>query len=103
MAELRRLRRVAVGRSTKHKITTKTKMVLTEILQFGYEVFVDAVYEQPQQSNGAVRKIRQRRKSGVPPRYNPELQFDKLLKEAKQATFNIFDNEIGFGDLDFDL
>jgi len=78
-------------------------MVLAEIFKFGYEVFEDAAIEHPCVSNGATRKIRQRRKAGIPARYTPEMQFDKFIKEAKKADFNIFDNEIDLSALDFDL
>jgi hypothetical protein len=79
----------------KSKTTRKTRMVLAEIFKFGYEVVEDAAIEHPCVSNGATRKIRQRRKAGIPARYTPEMQFKKLLKEAKTAAFNIFENEAG--------
>jgi hypothetical protein len=60
-------------------------MVLTEIQTHGYEVFLDAVDEQPRQTNGAIRMIRLRRRSGAPARYTPEMQFTKFIKEAKEG------------------
>jgi hypothetical protein len=77
----------------KSKTIRKTRMVLAEIFKFGYEVFEDAAIEHPCVSNGATRKIRQRRKAGIPARYTPETQFKKLLKEAKNAAFDIFEPE----------
>jgi hypothetical protein len=59
----------------KSKTIRKTRMVLAEIFKFGYEVFEDAAIEHPCVSNGATRKIRQRRKAGIPARYTPETQF----------------------------
>ena len=139
MAERRRLNREAVGRSAKHKITTKTKKVnaetnrvLTEIIQFGYDAVKDAASELPRQRNGAARITKLRRTREIPARYTPEMQFKKFIKEAREgrvprwpptarappseikladyecflteareATFNIFDNEIDLGELDF--
>jgi hypothetical protein len=96
-AELRKLRRAAIGRSTKHKTTSKTRKVLTEIQTYGYEVMVDAIEGERPSNNDAVRKTRQRRKTGLPSRYTPEMQFKKFIKEAREANFNIFGSEIDPG------
>jgi hypothetical protein len=102
-AELKELKRAAIGRAAKHKITRKTKMVIAEILQFGYETFLDTIEDEQSQSAGAVRLARMRRNRGVPERYTPEMQFNKFIEEAKTSDFNIFDNEINNDDyLDFD-
>ena len=106
------MRRAAVGRSARHKATRKikeavagTNQAIAEILQFGYEVFSDTVedYNQSQQTNGAARLTRLRRNRGTLPRYTPEMELKKFIKEARKTDFNIFNNEIITNDLNFDL
>jgi hypothetical protein len=128
-AELKELKRAAIGRAAKDKITRKTKMVIAEILQFGYDTFLDTIEDGQSQSAGrkpsiptkkvdrvvtevtrppkgrkrcAVRLARMRRNRGVPERYTLEMQFNKFIEEAKTSDFNIFANEITNDDLDFD-
>jgi hypothetical protein len=60
---------------------------------------VDAVEGERPSNNDAVRKTRQRRKTGIPSRYTPEMQFKKFIKEAREANFNIFGSEIDPGGL----
>jgi len=77
-------------------------MVLKEILEFGYEVFMDAAKDQPQ-SSSATRMVRMRRTRGTPPRYTPEMQLANFIKEARKANFNILDNKIDTGGSEFGL
>jgi hypothetical protein len=93
------LKQEAVGRFVRHKTTTKTRKVLTEIQNCGYDLFFDEVdaeddMEMPKNSHDAARMARMRRKRNVPERFNLQTQTAKLIKEARKATFEIFSNEI---------
>lgn len=92
LAVVEQAKRQSALRTAKCKTTLKTTAALTAIAQFGYDAVENAANELASPTSVSWMDAK-RRKAGIEPRYTPEMQLEAFIKEAKKATFDIFDDD----------